>query len=57
MSIANSFPSKCSKFASSCLESSLAHGVKYTYTELRSVIGLLQKISCFAEAGNEQHLF
>ena len=57
-SIAKSFRSKCLKFASSCLERGLAHWViKCTYRELRSVLGLLQKLSWCAEGGNEQHLF
>ena len=45
------------KFASRCLESSLAHWVKCTYGELRSVLGLLQKISWCAKVGHKLHLF
>ena len=39
--VANSIPTKCLKFASRCLESSLAHWVKCR--EPRSVLDLLQK--------------
>ena len=44
------------KFALRCLECSLAHCIKCTYRELRSVLGLLQKISC-AKGGHKGHLF
>ena len=40
---ANSIPSKYLKITSRGLESSSPHWVKCTFTELRSVFGLLQK--------------
>ena len=45
------------KFALRCLECSLVHWVKYTYRELRSVLGLLQKIPWSAKGGHKVHLF
>ena len=45
------------KFALRCLESTLAHCVKCTYGELRSVLGFLQKISWCTKGGHKQHLF
>ena len=39
-----------------CLKSSLAHWFKWTYRELRSVLGLLQKISWFPKGSHKQHL-
>ena len=56
-SVVNFIPSKCLKFASRCLESSLAHWVKCTYRELRSVLRLLQTISWCAKGGHKLHLF
>ena len=56
-SVANSIPSKCLKFASSCLESSSAICVKYPYRQLRSVLGFLQKISWWAKGGHKKPLF
>ena len=56
-SFANSIPSKCFKFASRRLESSLAHWVKCTYRKLRSVLGMLQKNSWCARGGHKLHLF
>ena len=53
-SVTNSIPSKCLKFASGCLESSLADWVRWTYRELRSILGLLQKISWFPKGGHKQ---
>ena len=44
-------------FASKCLENSLAHCVKFTYRELRSVLSLLQKISSCSKGSHKQHLF
>ena len=55
-SVANSIPSKCLKFALRCLECSLAQWVKCRYRELRSVLGLLQKISGCAKGGHKVHL-
>ena len=56
-SVANVIPSKCLKFASRCLESILAHWVKCTYGEPKSVLGLLQKIFWCAKSGGKLHLF
>ena len=56
-SVASAIPRKCFKFASRCLESSLAHCVKFAYSELRSVRSLLQKISSCAKGGHKQLLF
>ena len=51
--LANSIPNKCLKFALRCLESTLAHCVKCTYRELRSVLGFLQKISWCTKGGHK----
>ena len=46
---ANSVSSKHLKFASRCLEISLAHYIKCTHRELRSVFGLLKNVSWCAK--------
>ena len=56
-SFANSVPSKCLKFTLRCLQCSLAHWVKCTYRELKSVLDLLQKISWCVKGGHKVHLF
>ena len=43
-SVANPIRRKCLSFASRCLESSLTQWTKCTYRNLRSNVGLLQKI-------------
>ena len=45
------------KFALSCLQSSLAHWIKCTYRELKSVLGLPQNISWCTKGGHKQNLF
>ena len=56
-SVANSIPSKRLKFASRCLEISLAHWVKCTSRELRRLLGLLQKNSWCTKDGHKLRLF
>ena len=45
------------KFASRYLESNLTQWIKCTYRELRSILGLLQKVSWVAKGDGKQYLF
>ena len=55
--VANYIPTKCLKFASMCLESSLTQWIKCTYRELSSVLAFFKKIFWCAKGGQKEHLF